>query len=218
MGFLLKIILFGVAIYAVWKTFARWKGMYDRFVGKPEEPARRAPTQPPPAAPRPSADPQVTRKVVIEDTVQCAGCGAYLSAGSREMQPLRPPPGLSTASRVSAPHGAQKLIYLIFLSNELTTRLAWPRQAADPDRGPLAMSGVLLSQPRGAFPVLIGVALAEIAEIPVPSAAGKPSQASCGDQRFGHQGFCLSNRRVRGARALDRGRGGTYFAAPQKRP
>ena len=42
MGFLLKIILFGVAIYALWKTFARWKGLYDKFVGKPEVPARSA--------------------------------------------------------------------------------------------------------------------------------------------------------------------------------
>ena len=79
MGFLLKIILFGVAIYAVWKTFARWKGLYDRFVGKPEEPARSAPR------PTPSADAQASaRKVVIEDTVQCAGCGAYISAGAEK--------------------------------------------------------------------------------------------------------------------------------------
>jgi len=84
MGFLLKIILFGVAIYAVWKTFARWKGLYDKFVGNPQEPARPAPPPPPrPAAPRPAADAQVSaRKVVIEETVQCAGCGAYISAGA----------------------------------------------------------------------------------------------------------------------------------------
>jgi hypothetical protein len=86
MGFLLKIILFGVAIYAVWKTFARWKGLYDKFVGKPEEPARSTPPPPTqPAAPRPSSDAQVsTRKVVIEDTVQCAGCGAYISTGAEK--------------------------------------------------------------------------------------------------------------------------------------
>ena len=47
MGLLLKIILFGVAVYAVWKTFSRWKGLFDKFVGKPDEPARPAP--PPPA-------------------------------------------------------------------------------------------------------------------------------------------------------------------------
>jgi hypothetical protein len=65
------------------RTFARWKGLYDRFVGNPQEPARPAPPpSPPPAAPRPPSDTQVgARKVVIEDTVQCAGCGAYISAG-----------------------------------------------------------------------------------------------------------------------------------------
>jgi hypothetical protein len=76
MGFLLKIILFGVAIYAVWKTFARWKGLYDRFVGRPQEPAR---TAPPPAPTQVGA-----RKVVIEDTVQCAGCGAYISSAAEK--------------------------------------------------------------------------------------------------------------------------------------
>ena len=84
MGFLLKIILFGVAVYAVWKTFARWKGLYDRFVGKPDEPARGAPppAQAPPA-PGPSANSQLgARKVVVEDTVQCAGCGAYISSAA----------------------------------------------------------------------------------------------------------------------------------------
>ena len=86
MGFLLKIILFGVAIYAVWKTLARWKGHYDRFVGRPPEAARPAPPPPAqPAARRPSAAaPAGARKVVIEETVQCAGCGAYLSAGAEK--------------------------------------------------------------------------------------------------------------------------------------
>jgi hypothetical protein len=85
MGFLLKIILFGVAIYAVWKTFARWKGLYDRFVGNPQEPARPTPPPAAPAAPRPSAEAQVSaRKVMVEDTVQCAGCGAYISAGAEK--------------------------------------------------------------------------------------------------------------------------------------
>ena len=84
MGFLLKIILFGVAVYAVWKTFARWKGLYDRFVGKPDEPARSAPPPAPtPPAPGPAANPPLgARKVVVEDTVQCAGCGAYISSAA----------------------------------------------------------------------------------------------------------------------------------------
>jgi len=86
MGLLLKIILFGVAVYAIWKTLARWKGLYDRLVGRPDEPARTTPPPgPPPAAPRPPADPQVSaRKVVVEDTVQCAGCGAYVSSGAEK--------------------------------------------------------------------------------------------------------------------------------------
>lgn len=77
MGFLLKIILFGVAIYAVWKTFARWKGYYDRFVGRSEEPARPAP--PSASQPAPPPPPAAARKVIVEDTVQCIGCGAYIS-------------------------------------------------------------------------------------------------------------------------------------------
>jgi hypothetical protein len=86
MGFLLKIILFGVALYAVWKTLVRWKGHYDRFVGNPQEPARPAP--PPAASPagsRSPADGQASaRKVVIEETVQCAGCGAYIAAAAEK--------------------------------------------------------------------------------------------------------------------------------------
>ena len=80
MGFLLKIILFGVAIYVVWKTFARWKGLYDRFVGRPQEPAR----TPPPPTPPPAPTQVSARKVVIEDTVQCAGCGAYISSAAEK--------------------------------------------------------------------------------------------------------------------------------------
>ncbi len=91
MGLLLKIILFGVAIYAVWKTFHRWKGLYDRFVGKPDEPARPTPPPPPPS---PQVDPQVARKVTVEDTIQCAGCGSYISAAAEKCgQCGRPQPG-----------------------------------------------------------------------------------------------------------------------------
>ena len=64
MGLLLKLALFGFALYAVWKTFARWKGLYDRFVGRPPEPPARTPAPPPP---------------VVEDTRACAVCGAYVS-------------------------------------------------------------------------------------------------------------------------------------------
>ncbi|MBM3646548.1 MAG: hypothetical protein FJX11_02030 [Alphaproteobacteria bacterium] len=76
MGLLLKIILFGVAVWAAWKTFHRWKSLFDRFVGKPD---------PPPAAPRPPpAEPLPVRRGPVEDTVQCAGCGAYLPASAEK--------------------------------------------------------------------------------------------------------------------------------------
>lgn len=80
MGLLLKIALFGVALYGVWKTFRYWKGMFDRFTGKPEVPPQRPPAPrpaPPPAAP-------AGRKVVVEDTVQCVACGAYISTAAEK--------------------------------------------------------------------------------------------------------------------------------------
>ena len=108
MGFLLKIILFGVAIYAVWKTFARWKGLYDKFVGKPQEPARSAPPPPPqPAAPRPSADAQVSaRKVVIEDTRPVRRLRRLYFDRRGEMRPLRPPAGITAAGRAALVSGS----------------------------------------------------------------------------------------------------------------
>ncbi len=82
MGLLLKIALFGVAVYGMWKTFRYWKGMFDRFTGKPEVPP------PPPPAPRPAPPPPAAaapaRKVIVEDTVQCAGCGAYISTAAEK--------------------------------------------------------------------------------------------------------------------------------------
>ena len=81
MGLLLKIILFGVAVYGLWKTFSRWKGLFDTFVG------RRPPAEPPPARPeqaRPAPPPappvEARRSGPIEDVVQCDKCGAYVSA------------------------------------------------------------------------------------------------------------------------------------------
>lgn len=83
MGFLLKIILFGVALYGLWKTFRHWKGLFDRFVGKPEVPPQRPPA-PPPTAAKPPASTAPARKVVVEDTIQCAGCGAYISTAAEK--------------------------------------------------------------------------------------------------------------------------------------
>ena len=93
MGFLLKIILFGVALYGLWKTFRYWKGLFDRFTGNPEVPPQRPPQRPPTdpsASPPPPADPapqppaSAARKIVVEDTVQCAGCGAYISTAAEK--------------------------------------------------------------------------------------------------------------------------------------
>ncbi|WP_395714596.1 hypothetical protein [Reyranella sp.] len=83
MGLLLKIILFGVAVYAAWKTFSRWKELWDRFVGRPEDPniprqPGPAPTQPPPTQPQPAR--QQAR--VIDASTPCRVCGAYLSAAA----------------------------------------------------------------------------------------------------------------------------------------
>jgi hypothetical protein len=80
MGFLLKIFLFGLAVYAAWKTFHRWKGMFDRFVGKPDEPARPAPPQPRPSP----GESLLARKAPVEDAIQCAGCGAYIPASAEK--------------------------------------------------------------------------------------------------------------------------------------
>ena len=73
MGLLLKIIIFGVVIYGVWKTFSRWKGLYDRFVGKPDQPAR--PTPPPPQQ-------TAARPKVIDASATCRVCNAYLSSAA----------------------------------------------------------------------------------------------------------------------------------------
>ncbi len=88
MGLLLKIALFAVALYGIWKTLRYWKGLFDRFTGN-DVPARpqhqRPPPEPPsqpPASPPPA--PLPTRKVVVEDTVQCAGCGAYISTSAEK--------------------------------------------------------------------------------------------------------------------------------------
>ena len=82
MGLLLKIALFAVALYGVWGPFPHWKGLYDRFIGKPDVPP--PPSHPHPA-PRAETPPAAAppRKAVIEDTVQCAGCGAYISTAAQ---------------------------------------------------------------------------------------------------------------------------------------
>ena len=80
MGFLLKIILFGVAVYAAWKTLARWKGLYDRFIGNPPPAPQRPPAQTPPAQPARPAPPSAGP--LISDASACAICGTYVAAGA----------------------------------------------------------------------------------------------------------------------------------------
>jgi hypothetical protein len=85
MGFLLKIILFGVAVYGAYRTFRHWKGLFDRFTGNANPPQR--PPAPPPPAARPEPPPPVAasrKPAVIEDTVQCPGCGAYISTSAEK--------------------------------------------------------------------------------------------------------------------------------------
>jgi hypothetical protein len=74
MGFLLKIVLFGVALYAAWRTVARWKGLFDSFTGKPPPQPQVRP------APAPGeADPAQRQAKVIDASATCRICGAYLS-------------------------------------------------------------------------------------------------------------------------------------------
>ena len=79
MGWIIKIALVGLAIYVAYKTFARWKGYYDRFVGKPDEPAQRPQAPQPP--PRPPTQPEPPRRLA-EDVQACGVCGAFLAAGA----------------------------------------------------------------------------------------------------------------------------------------
>ena len=75
MGFLLKIVLFGVALYAAWRTLAHWKGLFDRVTGKPPPQVR--PTRPP----ADQGPPQRQAKV-IDASATCRVCGAYLSSAA----------------------------------------------------------------------------------------------------------------------------------------
>ena len=75
MGLILKIALLGLAIWAAWKTFSRWKGLYDRFVGKPDAP-------PKPPAPPPQQPPAQPPKRLAEDVQACTVCGAFVASGA----------------------------------------------------------------------------------------------------------------------------------------
>ena len=66
MGLLLKIVIFAVAAYGIWKTAQR---LFHLFGGgqKPPVPPPQDPPQPQP------------RRVVVEDTLMCTACGVYVS-------------------------------------------------------------------------------------------------------------------------------------------
>jgi len=71
MGFLLKIVVFGVAVYTVWMTVTRWYGLLSGR--RPNQPVRgeRPPAPQAPSQPRP-----------VEDTYPCKICGVYVMASA----------------------------------------------------------------------------------------------------------------------------------------
>ncbi len=69
MGFILKIVIFGVAAYTIWKTANRWFNL----LGGNRPPTAAAPP-PPPVRPM-----QGSR---VEDTHPCPGCGTYISVSA----------------------------------------------------------------------------------------------------------------------------------------
>ena len=80
MGFLLKIVVFGVAAYTLWMTVTRW---YRLFSGRrPNEPVR---GDRPPAgqAQSRSQPPSQSQARQVEDTYPCKICGVYVMASAR---------------------------------------------------------------------------------------------------------------------------------------
>jgi len=75
MGFLLKIVIFAVVVYGAWTTARRWIGLFS---------GRKPTNAPPPAArdPSPGPAPGPSRRVVVEDTRLCTGCGTYVAANA----------------------------------------------------------------------------------------------------------------------------------------
>jgi hypothetical protein len=76
MGFLLKIAIFAVVAYGIWKTAKKWYGILGGTADqaptrKPDAPPKRG-TPPAPSASRP----------VIEETRLCSICASYVSLGA----------------------------------------------------------------------------------------------------------------------------------------
>jgi len=74
MGFLLKIVIFAIAVYGIWATASRWYRLLGGGRAKPPAPA--------PDRREAAAPPAKPRRPVVEDTQLCAACGSYVSAGA----------------------------------------------------------------------------------------------------------------------------------------
>jgi len=79
MGFLLKIVIFGVAAYMVWTSAKRWLGLGTNRQASPPLREGMRPQASPQPGPQPSPAP---RRPIIEDTRACPACGAYVSVSS----------------------------------------------------------------------------------------------------------------------------------------
>jgi hypothetical protein len=73
MGFLLKIVIFAIAVYGIWATASRWYRLLGGGQAKAPSPA--------PERRETAAEPSNRRRPVVEETRLCAACGSYVSAG-----------------------------------------------------------------------------------------------------------------------------------------
>ena len=74
MGFLLKIVIFAVAVYGIWATASRW---YRALGGGRTKPLASAPDRRETAA-----APSRPRRSEVEDTRLCGACGSYVATGT----------------------------------------------------------------------------------------------------------------------------------------
>jgi hypothetical protein len=74
MGFLLKIVIFAIAVYGIWATASRWYRLLGG--GQAKQPASA------PDRRETAAAPPKPRRPVIEETRLCAACGSYVPAGA----------------------------------------------------------------------------------------------------------------------------------------
>jgi hypothetical protein len=78
MGFLLKIVIFAVAVYGIWATASRWYRLLGGGRAKPPPPS----PAPVPEQRETAAAPSKPRRPVVEETRLCAACGSYVSTGA----------------------------------------------------------------------------------------------------------------------------------------